>query len=286
MDTIVKIIGTNRVTSSITENPRFVQDAPCTNTNIFDLITDPISFFPRSRHKKIELKETLQARPDPKMSQIFSYTNDGFYASHDGTDGNTLAFIMLYIVDPTISLVSDAFIKEVINKFKFDMAKNLVDKQLFRALGFSRRRTLSPEQMQINITGKNADQTMDDDTILYFSKLPKTTEFGIVYVDIPHETSTITSPPKSTENNEYVYIIKTRSEGVTKYKATAPLAHDMQNVLVHIFNTFGPKIDSARMATLKTNSVKQLAKYLMIDTRTKSKEELINTIVNMQGICV
>lgn len=100
--------------------------------------------------------------------------SNGFCRVYDKLIGNRFLYSTLQIADPKVSILKLDGLLSAISKFKEDLAKNLGgEKNLFKKLGFSRKKTLTLETMQKIINADDFDSKVTTDVMTYIAKLLK-----------------------------------------------------------------------------------------------------------------
>lgn len=81
---------------------------------------------------------------------------------------------VLSIIDPTVDIFPENTMVETLEKFKNDLANNLSnEKQLYKKLGYSRKRSSSIDKMKDALKHKDGDKELYNDIYDYISKLLK-----------------------------------------------------------------------------------------------------------------
>lgn len=104
---------------------------------------------------------------------------------------NSIYVLAMGLIDPSTTLLFDESLKDSIKKFKKDMVENLSNgNQLFKKLGFSRRKNVSIEAMTEALLNHKGNEALSPEIFEYLAKLARRT---MVVIDFS------STPPKRTE---------------------------------------------------------------------------------------
>ena len=134
----------NRVSSVIHEDDAFVQHAKYQETlpvPVFDDFNEVLS--------AVNI-HTTQQPSTPVTSQAF------LKEERDWVSGPSFSTLFLVNIDPLITLKSKAEVCASAEKFRIDLANNLVN--VYKSYGFSRKRKITLQSMQENIKGDKVDE--------------------------------------------------------------------------------------------------------------------------------
>lgn len=166
MDAIISSLGNSKVTTVIREN-NYVQGKVIKT----DSFTFPVLATVEDIPTPVVVQQPQEANNQPPQSQA---TNTFEYTLYKSPFG--LMYYILYMVDPTISLLHHTDVKPLLTKFVADVAFNLGgDKQLFKAYGFNRKRTVTLQGMQDAIHQGGFHNMVSKEILTYVSKLTKRT---------------------------------------------------------------------------------------------------------------
>lgn len=276
------------------EVPCLVQGAHRHNAKLahgFDTVDSPMKFAEELRMSARNMRTTsttqhnnsnrefrAQSQPHtnaialtvPKSQSIIKPTVDN-RDSRDSVFIKQNAFYrqMLSYIDPQTGLFPDDTLARTLHKFKADLAENLTNaNQLFKKLGFARRRSASVDDMKANIVNAKGDASLSDDIIEYIAKLSK---HNIVIVDF-----TSNPVPKRDDfcytSDSATYLLFDR----VNYETPVVTFDTATDLVAHLKSHVKERLLPLSRQTLAT--LKEASKLLGVYKSTASKDAIIEVL--------
>lgn len=194
-------VTNDNVRLPIHEVPSLVQGANRQNAKLthgFDSVDSPMKYAEGLRRAGITSKNGRIQMPShaitaintvvatvsqPSESEVVKTKSSKIsdHQDHVFIRDNAFYKYILFKIDPKAELFPDDTLASTLRKFKFDVAENLTNaNQLFKKLGFSRRKSASVDEMKKAITDPIGNAVVSDDIVEYLAKLSKA---NIVVID-------------------------------------------------------------------------------------------------------
>lgn len=274
---ISRILGPNKVIGHIDEVSNFSQD----NVQNLQLVeTKECLDCPYKMFKS--LKSHSQHQPSSHHQTSFSKTEHIIQNNQnnqtDQTDKNSILRSFLYIIDPIMTLSSTEMLESRMEKFKYELCKNLDnERSYFKKMGFSRKKGNTVEQMKNDIMSCS-DDNMKTDVLTYLCNL---SNINLVMVNIEKEERiTLKSQNSTLETDNYVWLLPmTELKNVGKYDKNVNQYIFQLYVQKHMKNNSTSSIYQ-QILGMKYFDLRKLGKFLIgeDDIKKFKKDDLLKNI--------
>jgi hypothetical protein len=182
------------------------------------------------------------------------------------------------MIDPLVTVMSFSQLHSNVQKFKEDLSKNLNnEKQLYKAFGFSRKKSISLESMQSNLTAPKTDKALTPESILYIAKLTQT-NIVLCHWDDMERMDTVVSPEFEK------WCVYSWDPKLEEYTVAAMKSIDEINSFIQEEGILHSKLDLKKfkiddMTNAKVAELKTAYRFMTGNTKTPlSKAELVDKL--------
>lgn len=136
----------------------------------FAMVSSPIAILDSLTNMKHTNVSSYTTYPTSQSPHVLAPKNKNM--THTYNHGNRIIYTVLFLLDGTISLLRKEQQWDIIKRFKADMCKNLDnERQLYKIMGFHRKKTMTVEGMKNHIMSDNLDTTADEAIWTYIVRL-------------------------------------------------------------------------------------------------------------------
>ena len=279
----------NRVTIPINEDPHFVQSGSSeesikmtSSKAAYDSLPSLMASLLEMRKTKVQdcvFQETKCPPSTPTVADEPTRTKPP--AKQHGVQ--SLYEIVLKIMDPKIELLGPADLQVQVMSFKEQLASSLDnEKQFFKKLGFSRKRTLKLADFKSLIM--DTKNTITTEILLYLCNLAK---LNIIVINKKTLDRDDYTPNESTSANLWLHQDDNENLYVIDDLQSETDATKQNNILWETYiKTFQlGAISEAALNKQKVTLLRHLMKYLKIDGKLSGKEQMVESIFKHYDAC-
>jgi len=271
MEAVISSLGSSKVTAQIKSND-FMQGNPyAPPASLISKVANPLEMYESGR-KSTSRQQHTTMQPQPHHQVVNNITSLVSTDKYDTYGGNksSFMFLILYQIDPVISVYKPCDADAAVDKFKEDCKLSLEgDKQLFRKHGFSRKRGLTPDDIR---KGLDQGDAMTDDGITYMAKLVQ--KHIIVYNESTKERGDYNGTAPTT-----VLFVKSASSRFRMYRGPE---ESIPKELFTLYSATVGTITASDITNMKLPDLHCFGKVLGI--KASSRAELVAQLVAKTSI--
>lgn len=258
MDFIKENIGDNKVFKLPEQHGEFVQGIvrPNKKNSVFDDMICPLKIF-----QDLQTKGTDHT---PKRPRQENYGHHSMIQRNDGDlmNNNMYLYNLYAQIDPLFPIKKDKM--QILKDFKQELSASLNnEKQYFKKFGFSKKRSLTCEEMQKQILNHETDNKMHDLTLAYLCKICK-----VCLTIINKQTLNKTIINDLTPDNKILLVTEPNKE------FTIVSLLEINDKLVMSLKEKYPNFQ--KIESMDFNELRHLSKFISLDNSVfKKKDEII-----------
>lgn len=284
MEFIIQSMGPNKVNVPIKESQTYVQrgerknDDPFAVFSVFESFPNPFKEFEQlkssngsSTYVKTQTNVTTKFCKVPEEKKTTNNTEKNtddvmnIKSRIAPPKGNTLLCEIMGIMNPLVTVMSGSSLTDTLADFKDDLARNLNnERQLFKEFGFSKKRSLTVDEMKANIRQTTTDGNLRPEVLTYLAYLLLK---NICILDSQNLERTETEAIVKSESDSY-HVFKLNSGDTFVYlgiKSTDDIDKYAMNMFQEVKECIVPQ-------TMKIQDLRQAYQFLTNKHKTGMKK--------------